>query len=92
MKRTREWRKKTLLALIAYLRTLKAVTKPTLTLKTLAPFVRSVGIPLYMRAFARFTSSPIEAPKTGIERGRYLVEHVSLCGDCHTPTKLSRCA
>jgi mono/diheme cytochrome c family protein len=72
-------------ALIAYLRTLKAVTKPTPTLKTLAPFVRSVGIPLYLKAFARFTSSPNEAPKAGIERGRYLVEHVSLCGDCHTP-------
>jgi mono/diheme cytochrome c family protein len=72
-------------ALIAYLRTLKAVTKPTPTLKTLAPFVRSAGIPLYLRVFARFTGSPIEAPKAGIERGRYLVEHVSLCGDCHTP-------
>ena len=21
----------------------------------------------------------------GVERGRYLVDHVSLCGDCHTP-------
>ena len=72
-------------ALIAYLRTLKAVTKPTPKLKTLAPFVRSVGIPLFLKAFARFASSPIEAPQTGIERGRYLVEHVSLCGDCHTP-------
>jgi len=29
--------------------------------------------------------SPTQAPKGGAERGRYLVDHVSLCGDCHTP-------
>ena len=26
-----------------------------------------------------------EAPKGGIPRGQYLTDHVSLCGDCHTP-------
>ena len=35
--------------------------------------------------FGRFSNSPSQAPKSGIDRGRYLVEHVSLCGDCHTP-------
>ncbi|HSF57724.1 MAG TPA: cytochrome c, partial [Candidatus Binatia bacterium] len=33
----------------------------------------------------RFAKAPAQAPKSGIERGRYLAEHVSLCGDCHTP-------
>jgi mono/diheme cytochrome c family protein len=32
-----------------------------------------------------FSNSPPQAPKSGIDIGRYLVEHVSLCGDCHTP-------
>ena len=35
--------------------------------------------------FGRFSNSPALAPQKGIERGRYLAEHVSLCGDCHTP-------
>jgi mono/diheme cytochrome c family protein len=38
-----------------------------------------------LKVFGRFTTSPPQAPKSGIERGRYLVDHVSLCGDCHTP-------
>ncbi|HEU5462960.1 MAG TPA: cytochrome c, partial [Candidatus Binatia bacterium] len=25
------------------------------------------------------------APAAGLARGKYLVEHVSICGDCHTP-------
>jgi mono/diheme cytochrome c family protein len=72
-------------ALIAYLRTLKPVKKATPPLKTWAPFARSLGTPLYLKVFGRFASSPAQAPKSGVERGRYLVEHVSLCGDCHTP-------
>jgi mono/diheme cytochrome c family protein len=74
-----------ILALVAYLRTLKAVPKLTPQLETLAPFVRSIGIPLYLKFFARFSNPPVQAPISGVERGRYLVEHVSLCGDCHTP-------
>jgi mono/diheme cytochrome c family protein len=72
-------------ALIAYLRTLKPVKKPTPPLNTWAPFARSLGTPLFLKIYGRFSSSPPTAPKDGIERGRYLVEHVSLCGDCHTP-------
>jgi mono/diheme cytochrome c family protein len=72
-------------ALIAYLRTLKPVKKATPPLKTWAPFVRSVGTPLYLKIFGRLSSAPVQAPRSGIERGRYLVEHVSLCSDCHTP-------
>jgi mono/diheme cytochrome c family protein len=72
-------------ALIAYLRTFKPVNKPTPPLKSWVPFVRRLGVPIYLNLFGRFSSSPAEVPKSGIERGRYLVEHVSLCGDCHTP-------
>jgi mono/diheme cytochrome c family protein len=72
-------------ALIAYLRTFKPVKKATPELKTWAPFARSLGTPIFLRIFGRFNNSPPQAPKSGVERGRYLVEHVSLCGDCHTP-------
>ena len=72
-------------ALVAYLRTLKPVKKATPPLKVWAPFARSLGTPLYLKVFGRFSSSPAQPPKSGIERGRYLVEHVSLCSDCHTP-------
>ncbi len=72
-------------ALVAYLRTLKPVRNVTPPLKTWAPFARNLGTSLYLRLFGRFSQSPAEPPPTGIERGRYLVEHVSLCGDCHTP-------
>jgi len=72
-------------ALIAYLRTLKPVKKATPQLKTWAPFARSIGAPLFLAVFGDFAKSPAQAPKSGIARGRYLVNHVSLCGDCHTP-------
>jgi len=72
-------------ALIAYLRSLKPVRKVTPELKSRAPFARSVAVALYLKAFGRFATQPAQAPKSGIERGRYLLEHVSLCGDCHTP-------
>jgi len=72
-------------ALIAYLRTIKAVKKATPELKTWAPFARSLGTPIFLKVFGRFSDAPKQAPRTGIERGRYLVDHVSLCADCHTP-------
>jgi mono/diheme cytochrome c family protein len=72
-------------ALTAYLRTLKPVSQKNLPDKVWAPFMRSLGVPLYLKLFGRFATAPAKAPKQGVERGRYLVEHVSLCGDCHTP-------
>jgi len=72
-------------ALIAYLKTLAPVKKATPELKSKAPLTRSLGIPLYLKVFGRFSNAPAQAPKGGIERGRYLLEHVSLCSDCHTP-------
>jgi mono/diheme cytochrome c family protein len=72
-------------ALIAYLRTLKAARKETPALKTWAPFYRAGGTLVWFQFFSRFSNSPVKAPQRGIERGRYLVEHVALCIDCHTP-------
>ncbi|HEY3166952.1 MAG TPA: hypothetical protein VGK57_06970, partial [Candidatus Binatia bacterium] len=46
---------------------------------------RSLGVPIFLKIFGRFSNAPPQAPKSGVERGRYLVEHVSLCSDCHTP-------
>jgi mono/diheme cytochrome c family protein len=72
-------------ALIAFLRTLKPAKKATPELKTWLPFARSIGTPLFLTFFGRFSTAPAQAPKSGLERGRYLVDHVALCGDCHTP-------
>lgn len=72
-------------ALVAYLRTLKPVKKAAPQMKSWLPLVRSVAVPLWLKTFGRFSQPLSRAPSTGVERGRYLVEHVSLCGDCHTP-------
>ena len=72
-------------ALIAYLKTIKRVRKAIPQLKSWAPLMRSLGTPIYLKVFGRFANRPQQAPQKGTERGRYLVEHVSLCGDCHTP-------
>lgn len=72
-------------ALIAYMRTLKPVRYRNIPDKIYLPFTRSIATPLWLRLFGRFYQTPAKAPTGGIERGRYLVEHVSLCGDCHTP-------
>ena len=72
-------------ALVAYLRTLKPVKKPTPELTTSTPFMRSVVTEIWLKAFGIFYESPAQAPKSGIQRGKYLANHVAICGDCHTP-------
>lgn len=72
-------------ALIAFLRTLKPVRKPTPELQTSVPMLRSIAAEGWLKAFGQFFTSPATAPKSGIERGKYLTEHVAICGDCHTP-------
>src|SRR5262245_27301327 len=69
--------------LIAFLRTLKAVRKPTPELQTSVPMLRSVAAEGWLKAFGQFFPSPPTAAKSGIERGKYLTEHVAICGDCH---------
>jgi mono/diheme cytochrome c family protein len=72
-------------ALTAYLKTLKPVRKATPPLKTWAPFYRPVATFVWSKLAGKSFSSPPKAPQSGVERGRYLVEHVAFCGDCHTP-------
>ncbi len=71
-------------ALVAYLRTLKPVKKATPELKA-PPLARSLGTAAWLQAFGTFHKSPATAPKSGVERGKYLTDHVAICGDCHTP-------
>ena len=71
-------------ALVAYLRTLKPVKKATPDLKA-PPLARSLGTAAWLKAFGTFHNSPATAPKSGVERGKYLTDHVAICGDCHTP-------
>jgi mono/diheme cytochrome c family protein len=72
-------------SLIAFLRTLKPVIKPTPELRTSVPLLRSVAAEGWLKAFGQFFTPPPTAPKNGIERGKYLVDHVAICVDCHTP-------
>lgn len=72
-------------ALVAYLRTLKPVRKVNLRPPAHVRFFRPLVTPIWLKLFGRFYDPPARAPSSGIERGRYLVDHVSLCGDCHTP-------
>ncbi|MBI2350846.1 MAG: cytochrome c [Deltaproteobacteria bacterium] len=75
-------------ALIVYLRTLKPVSKENLQPKVYVSLFRPLVTPLWLKLFGRFSNPPARAPKNSVERGRYLVEHVSLCDDCHTPRNL----
>ena len=72
-------------ALVAYLRTIKPVKRPTPELKSSIPFVRSIGTWVYLRVFGRFSKPASVAPQAGVARGKYLVDHVAICSDCHTP-------
>jgi len=75
-------------ALLVYLRTLKPVRKENLQPKVYVSLFRPLVTPLWLKLFGRFSNPPARAPKNSVERGRYLVEHVSLCDDCHTPRNL----
>jgi hypothetical protein len=71
-------------ALVAFLRTLKPVKKPTPELQTSIPLLRNVAAEGWLKTFGKFFTSPATAPKNGIERGKYLTDHVAICVDCHT--------
>jgi mono/diheme cytochrome c family protein len=72
-------------ALVAYLRSLKPVRGRIISLGSWVPGYRSVLTPIWLQFFGRSLSPTKKIPSRGLERGRYLVDHVSLCGDCHTP-------
>jgi mono/diheme cytochrome c family protein len=69
--------------LIAYLRTLPAVRRPNRMHEGELPLARwayrAWRVLFVRRAAARLPSAE------PLQRGKYLVEHVSICVDCHTP-------
>lgn len=70
--------------LIAYLRALPAVRRANQAHEGELPLARW-AYRAWRLLFVRSRATPATAPAGGVERGRYLVDHVSICGDCHTP-------
>jgi mono/diheme cytochrome c family protein len=70
--------------LIAYLRTLPAARRENRPHEDELPLARW-AYRAWSLMFADAAPGPAVAPASGIERGRYLADHVSLCSDCHTP-------
>jgi mono/diheme cytochrome c family protein len=70
--------------LIAYLRTLPAVRRPNRAHEGELPLPRW-SYRVWRWLFVPRTRPPRVAPAHGVERGRYLANHVSICTDCHTP-------
>lgn len=75
-------------AVTAYLRTLPPIKRKTEP-KKLVPMFESVGLPLWLKAFAPTETPPPRAPTTGLPRGEYLVRAVGHCGECHTPRTMT---
>jgi mono/diheme cytochrome c family protein len=71
-------------ALVAYLRTLPPVRRENREADVSLPFPR-LAYRGWRRLFAPRVTAPAETPTDPLERGRYLTDHVSICGDCHTP-------
>lgn len=72
-------------ALVAYLRTLAPVKKPNTPRQIRIPLFESVFLPAWLKVYTGPAEPPKTAPTSGLERGRYLVESVAHCGECHTP-------
>lgn len=70
--------------LIAYLRSLPPVRRPSRPHEGELPLARW-SYWAWALLFADLPESPARSPVGGVERGRYLADHVALCADCHTP-------
>jgi mono/diheme cytochrome c family protein len=70
--------------LIAYLRTLPPSPQQSRPHEVDLPFPR-LAFRAWRWLFAPDVTAPAVAPSAGVDRGRYLSDHVSICGDCHTP-------
>jgi mono/diheme cytochrome c family protein len=70
--------------LVAYLRTLPAVRRANREAEVSVPFAR-LSYRLWRLLFAPAPERYTERPGEPRELGRYLTDHVSICGDCHTP-------
>src|SRR4029077_18187741 len=65
-----------LTALVAYLRRLRPVRNAVPERQLAAPLPEPSPL----------APGPARPPEDGVALGEYLVHHVSLCGDCHTPS------
>jgi mono/diheme cytochrome c family protein len=72
-------------ALVAFLRTVPPVSRPSTPKKITVPMFESVFLPAWLAAFAPRETPPASAPTSGVARGEYLVRAVGHCGECHTP-------
>jgi mono/diheme cytochrome c family protein len=70
--------------LVAYLRTLPAVRQENRNHDVSLPFPR-LAFRVWRFLFGPATEARAEAPGSGVDRGRYLADHVAICQDCHTP-------
>ena len=71
-------------ALVAYLRSLPAASRANQSHDLQVPFA---GLAMRVWRWLFFTplTPPAKAPAEGVERGRYISEHVAHCQECHTP-------
>jgi mono/diheme cytochrome c family protein len=70
--------------LVAYLRTVPAVRRENRAAEVSIPFPR-LAYRAWRVLFAPWAAAPAAAPTDPLARGRYLVDHVAICIDCHTP-------
>jgi mono/diheme cytochrome c family protein len=70
--------------LVAYLRTLPPVARPNQPHRLSVPFA-SLGMRVWRWLFFTAEAAPAHAPASGVERGRYISEHLAHCQECHTP-------
>jgi len=70
--------------LIAYLRSLPPVRRENRAHQVDLPLPR-LAFRAWRMLFAGHARPPETAPRDGVARGRYLTDHVGICGDCHTP-------
>ncbi|MGE0684840.1 MAG: cytochrome c [Candidatus Binatia bacterium] len=70
--------------LVVYLRTLPAVARANPPHELSVPLA-SVGMRVWRWFFFSAETPPARAPTAGIERGRYISEHLAHCQECHTP-------
>ena len=71
--------------LVAYLRTLPSDDTPSQPQDVGFPFNTRIGLGFWKLLFNRGDWVLEEASTPQIERGRYLVEALGHCGECHTP-------
>jgi mono/diheme cytochrome c family protein len=70
--------------LIAYLRSLPPARRENRPHEVDLPLPR-LAFRAWRMLFAGHAAAPETAPADGVARGRYLTDHVGICGDCHTP-------